>query len=273
MGTELKNRGIDIPLPIWSADANLEHPEVVVNIHSDYISAGADIITTNTFRTTTWTYRRAGYTPINAKERARDSLLKAVECAQNASSKAVQIAGSITAVEDCYSPEKFPGKTVAEDTYGETLEWMMDGGVDLILFETMGNIREVTLAMDMTQYLPIPLWLSLIMKDSGRILDGTPIQDLLSMIHEFKVDCLLTNCNQLETTLNSIDQFNSTWKGEWGAYPNMGTTDYENDYFETIDESNFSEGMTSILNKDPHVIGVCCGSRPHHVKLLKSLVT
>jgi homocysteine S-methyltransferase len=273
MGTELKNRGIDIPLPIWSADANLEYPEVVVNIHSDYISAGADIITTNTFRTTTWTYRRAGHTPTKAKERARDSLLTAVECAQNASNKTVQIAGSITSVEDCYSPDKFPGKTVAEDIYGETLEWMMDGGVDLILFETMGNIHEVTLAMDMTQYLPIPLWLSLIMKDNSRILDGTPIQDLLSMIHEFKVDCLLTNCNQLGTTLSSIDQFNSTWKGDWGAYPNMGITDYENDYFETIDESNFSDGMTSILNKDPDVIGVCCGSRPYHVKLLKSLVT
>jgi len=273
MGTELKNRGIDIPLPIWSADANLEHPEIVVNIHSDYISAGADIITTNTFRTTTWTYRRAGHTPTKAKERARDSLLTAVECAQNASNKTVQIAGSITSVEDCYSPDKFPGKTVAEDIYGETLEWMMDGGVDLILFETMGNIHEVTLAMDMTQYLPIPLWLSLIMKDNSRILDGTPIQDLLSMIHEFKVDCLLTNCNQLGTTLSSIDQFNSTWKGDWGAYPNMGITDYENDYFETIDESNFSDGMTSILNKDPDVIGVCCGSRPYHVKLLKSLVT
>ena len=273
MGTELKNRGIDIPLPIWSADANLVHPEVVETIHSDYISAGADIITTNTFRTTTWTYRRAGYTPIKAKERARDSLLKAVECAQNASNKTVQIAGSITAVEDCYSPEKFPGKTVTEDTYGETLEWMRDGGVDLILFETMGNIHEVTLAMDMTQYLPIPLWLSLIMKDSGRILDGTPIQDLLSMIHEFKVDCLLTNCNQLEKTLSSIDQFNSAWKGEWGAYPNLGCTDYENDYFDIIDESNFNDGMKSILNKDPDVIGVCCGSRPHHVKLLKSLVT
>ena len=273
MGTELKNRGVDISLPIWSADANLEHPEIVVNIHSDYISAGADIITTNTFRTTTWTYRRAGYTPIKAKERARDSLLKAVECAQNASNKTVQIAGSITSVEDCYSPDKFPGKTVAEDIYGETLEWMMDGGVDLILFETMGNIHEVILAMDMTQYLPIPLWLSLIMKDNSRILDGTPIQDLLSMIHEFKVDCLLTNCNQLGTTLSSIDQFNSTWKGEWGAYPNMGTTDYENDNFDIIDESNFSDGMTSILNKDPGVIGVCCGSRPYHVKLLKSLVT
>ena len=46
MGTELKNRGINIPLPIWSADANLDHPKVVETIHSEYISAGADIITT-----------------------------------------------------------------------------------------------------------------------------------------------------------------------------------------------------------------------------------
>ena len=273
MGTELKNRGINIPLPIWSADANLDHPKVVETIHSEYISAGADIITTNTFRSTTWTYRRAGYTPIKAKQRARDSLLKAVECAQNASNKTVKIAGSITAVEDCYSPEDFPGKTVAEDLYGETLEWMMDGGVDFILFETMGNIEEVKLAMDMTQALPVPLWLSLIMKDSVHILDGTPIQDLLTMIHEFKVDCLLTNCNQLETTLSSIDQFNSRWIGKWGAYPNMGCTDYENDYFDIIDESNFCDGFTSILDKDPDVIGVCCGSRPHHIKLLKSLFT
>ena len=273
MGTELKNRGINIPLPIWSADANLDHPKVVETIHSEYISAGADIITTNTFRSTTWTYRRAGYTPIKAKQRARDSLLKAVECAQNASNKTVKIAGSITAVEDCYSPDNFPGKTVAEDLYGETLEWMMDGGVDFILFETMGNIEEVKLAMDMTQALPVPLWLSLIMKDSVHILDGTPIQDLLTMIHEFKVDCLLTNCNQLETTLSSIDQFNSRWMGKWGAYPNMGCMDYENDYFDIIDESNFCDGFTSILDKDPDVIGVCCGSRPHHIKLLKSLFT
>ena len=46
MGTELQNRGIDIPLPLWSADANIKHPEVVINIHKDYINSGADIVTT-----------------------------------------------------------------------------------------------------------------------------------------------------------------------------------------------------------------------------------
>ena len=58
MGTELKNRGVDIPLPLWSAEANIKHPGIVKSIHEDYISSGADIITTNTFRTTSWTYKK-----------------------------------------------------------------------------------------------------------------------------------------------------------------------------------------------------------------------
>ena len=52
MGTELQNRGISIPLPLWSANANIEHPQIVMDIHADYIQAGCDIITTNTFRST-----------------------------------------------------------------------------------------------------------------------------------------------------------------------------------------------------------------------------
>ncbi len=122
MGTELINRGIDLPLPIWSADANLTHPEIVKEIHFEYIQAGAELITTNTFRTTTWTYRKAGYTPARAIERAKDCLYKAVECAQIAAGDTVKVAGSITSLEDCYSPEKFPGRSAAEDIYGETTE-------------------------------------------------------------------------------------------------------------------------------------------------------
>ena len=61
MGTELQNRGVKVPLPLWSANANIEHPEIVINIHKDYIESGSDIITANTFRSTSWTYRKVGY--------------------------------------------------------------------------------------------------------------------------------------------------------------------------------------------------------------------
>ena len=272
MGTELINRGISLPLPIWSADANLTHPEVVKGIHLDYIKAGADIITTNTFRTTTWTYRKAGYTSVRARERAKESLYKAVECAQNTSGESVKVAGSITTLEDCYSPENFPGNAAAEDSYGETTEWMADAGLNFILFETMGNIREIKIALKTARYFDNEVGLSLIMKNGDYILDGTPIEDVITLINGFEVDFLLNNCNQLDTTLRCIDHFQNDWKGNWGSYPNLGITDFKNDYFDIIDESNFNTGMKSILIKDPNVIGVCCGSTPLHIKKLKSLI-
>ena len=115
MGTELQNRGVEIPLPLWSADANIDLPEIITSIHKDYIASGADIITTNTFRTTEWTYHKAGLSLLKAKERAKTSLYKSVECAQMAVSNSIIIAGSVTTIEDCYSPDKFPGVEVAEE--------------------------------------------------------------------------------------------------------------------------------------------------------------
>ena len=71
MGTQLNNRGFKTELPLWTADANITHPDLVKSIHSEYIYAGADIITTNTFRSTSWTYKRAGYTDTESKMRAK----------------------------------------------------------------------------------------------------------------------------------------------------------------------------------------------------------
>ena len=74
MGTELQNRGISVPLPLWSANANIEHPQIVMDIHADYIQAGCDIITTNTFRSTFYTYRKADFGSLKSKELSRLSL-------------------------------------------------------------------------------------------------------------------------------------------------------------------------------------------------------
>ena len=98
MGTELQNRNVEIPLPLWTADANIFHPDVVTSIHREYINAGADIITTNTFRSTSWTYRKTGLNDFQSQERAKTSLYSAVECAHNASNGSVKIAGSITSL-------------------------------------------------------------------------------------------------------------------------------------------------------------------------------
>ena len=271
MGTELVNRGLELPLPIWSADANLTHPNIVKDIHSGYIQAGANIITTNTFRSTTWTYCKAGYSNIRARERAKESLLNAVDCARSSALDSIQIAGSITSIDDCYSPNKYPGKNVAEDSFNESMEWLTNAGLNLILFETMGNSQEIEDALTVAQNYEVDVWVSLIMKNGNQLLDGTSLLDLFLMMNNYNIDCLLNNCNQLETTLDCLDQFkNNEGIGKWGVYPNLGITDYGNDYFDTVTESNFRAGINLIIKMNPDVIGICCGSTPEHIRLLNS---
>jgi len=272
MGTELINRGVEIPLPVWSANANLFHSEIVKDIHRDYILSGADVITTNTFRTTTWTYKKTGSSLKDSRDLARNSLYKAVECAHQVKESNVKIAGSITSIDDCYHPEKFPGRHIADDIYGETLEWIIDAGVDFVIFETMGNYEEIKSAFSLGKSYDMGFWISIIMKDHDTILDGTNINDVFSLLKLYSVECLLTNCNQMNTTLRTCEKFRNHWEGQWGAYPNLGITEYENDYFEIIDEPNFIDGIKSILMKDPYVIGICCGSNPQHIGQLNKLI-
>lgn len=272
MGTELIRCGLNLPLPLWSADINITHPLFVQKIHDQYIAAGSDIITTNTFRTTPYTYRKAGYTELRAKERARESLFRAVELANNAAMDKVRISGSISTVDDCYMPQKFPGKTVVEDTYGIVLEWFSQSNIDLVLFETMGNLKEIEIAMKLSTDLNTDRWLSLILKDKFHLLDGTKLEFIFDILIDQNISVLLYNCNKIDTTLDVLNHSKNKMFGSWGAYPNLGVTDFENEYFETLDNTKFELGIKAILNFSPNVIGVCCGSTPRHVQLIKSYI-
>ena len=273
MGTELKNRGVKIPLPLWSADVNLTNPDIVKTIHQDYILAGADIITTNTFRTTSWTYKKMKISIKNAKNRARDSLYQAVECAHKANKNGkIKIAGSITSIEDCYEPEKFPGEYLAREVYEETIEWIVDSGVDFILFETMGNIEEIKCALSVVNQYNLPIWLSLIMRKNDILLDGTDMRIVFNELRKYDLYCILTNCNRIQITVDTCERFRNNKIRNWGAYPNLGQTEYDNDYLKIINNFNFKNGIESILLKNPNVIGICCGSTPQHLKSLKELM-
>ena len=272
MGTELNNRGIDTPLPLWSADANLKNTEVVRDIHKDYIRAGSKIIVTNTFRTTVWTYKKAGFSDKQSKELSRASLYSAVDSAHKAARDRVKIAGSITSIDDCYLPENFPGIPVAEETYGYLIEWLNDAGIDIILFETMGNINEIKCALNIAEAYKCPKWLSIIMKNQHSILDGTPLKSFFKDISSYQLECLLTNCNNLDTTIQNIRQLKIGWDGLVGAYPNLGLMNYQNNYNKTMDYSNFTSGLMELLNMNLDYIGLCCGSTPEYISRLNKLI-
>jgi len=272
MGTELMDRGLKMPLPLWSAETNITDPEIVKSVHLDYVKAGADIIGTNTFRTTTWTYRKVGYSQKKSQEKARTSLMRAVELARDV--KPNILCASITSIEDCYDTSLFPGRSIAEDTYGENINWFIEAGVDVILFETMGHIEEIEIALDTVKDFNLQVWLSLIMKDQDHILSGNKINDVYTLAKN-RVDCLMLNCNTIEKTGQALVPMIKNWGSNWGVYPNLGLSEPEPDgeIEEKVQKDVFKDIIKEYLRMNPMIIGSCCGSSPDHIKIIKRLTS
>ena len=270
MGTQLISHGVKLPLPLWSAQANIEEPQIVQSIHKDYVEAGADIITTNTFRTTTWSYRRAEYSPKRASRKAKDSLMKAIDLARSVNPNI--LAGSITSINDCYEPDEYPGKSIAEDSYGETIEWFIEGGVDTVLLETMGHLNEINIALEATKNIPT-VWLSLIINDRDHLLSGHQLSEIYALKIE-RLTCLMLNCNTVRLTSEALDSFIDNKILDWGIYPNLGLTQPEIDgeMGEIIDDETFKNSMFKYLEKTPYIIGACCGSTPNHIRIIRDLI-
>src|SRR5215510_8802405 len=109
LGTELERRGSSAALPLWSTHALLRDPALVQAVHADYVAAGAEVLTANTFRTQRRVLARAGI-----GKRARELTLLAVDLARRASEGARSgrgagrrafVVGSAPTLEDCYRPD------------------------------------------------------------------------------------------------------------------------------------------------------------------------
>ncbi|RMF08321.1 MAG: homocysteine S-methyltransferase family protein [Candidatus Neomarinimicrobiota bacterium] len=271
LGTELQRRGIACPLPLWSAEANFTHPDVVETIHREYVDAGADMVTTNTFRTTPRTYFKAGYSLNRSRILARDRLNRAVELARRGAGNR-RVWGSITTLEDCYHPELCPGQTAARDEYAELTEWFLEQGVTTIVFETMGNVDEIEAAVTLTAGHHDRM-LSLLLRSATRLWDGTEWLSYLSR-WQATFTALLVNCVPLEVATKALRMLAEQSVPKFGAYPNLGCSPPEDDGHLTaiVPDSAFLDFVQEALSLGPRYLGACCGSTPRHIRLLREKV-
>src|SRR5512143_2880212 len=182
-GTELQRRGVDTSLPLWSARALLQAPEVLHAIHADYIAAGADIITTNTFRTQRRTLTRAGLGE-RTQELTQFAVRIAREAAQQADRK-VFVAGSISPLEDCYSPELVPPDSELWVEHAERARDLAQAGCDLLLVETMNTIREAVIAARCAATTGLPVAVSFVVG-----LNGLPPDQVSALESDEMLACL-----------------------------------------------------------------------------------
>ncbi|MDO9549312.1 MAG: homocysteine S-methyltransferase family protein [Candidatus Marinimicrobia bacterium] len=272
MGTELHRRGIDTSLPLWSAAAIRENPAVIQAIHIDYIDAGADIITSNTFRTNTRTFRKAGLTENDAKL----ATFRAVELGRNAVNNVshkdrIWIAGSISPLEDCYRPDLSPDYSTALLEHREKARWLADAGVDFILIETMNNFQEAKAAVEAAVETGLPVALSFILIDKDHILNGGKIIEAYDQLKDAGIQLFSINCCHHQIISDFISKYSRKIRLPLMVYPNAGHNDRVTGWKTDPDftPQSYSKIAARWFEHGVKIIGGCCGTSPKYIQQIK----
>jgi len=268
-GSELHRRGVDTRLPLWSARGLLDAPETVARIHAEYVKAGAEIVTANTFRATRRAVARAGLKP-----QAKLLVSKAVELARK--SKARFVAGSIAPLEDCYSPQLVPPFEECEREHGEHAEHLAEAGVDLLLIETMNTIGEAHAAARVACRTGLPVIVSFVCRSDGRLLSGERLRTAALRLLELEITGLAVNCTPTASLHEPLGELLAAAGGRvpCGAYGNLGKTDSVHGWTctEELDPAGYALRAEKWIELGARIVGGCCGTTPAHIAALRKLV-
>ncbi len=284
MGRELRFRGVEISETIWSASALITDPGVVRRIHLDYISAGADIIITNTYGIIRGELAKEG-----VEDRFAELNILACSLAREAresSGRSVHIAGSLPPLRGSYRPDLVGPMEEIEPLYKEQAE-LLAPHVDLLLCETMSSVAEGRAAARAACHAGKPVWVSWTLHEdrSGRLRSGETIPEAVASLSDLPVEGFLVNCCAPESITRVMPRLAESGARWIGGYANSFEPVPE-DW--TLDGDNETDGLLSLrADLDPEsyarhsadwlragatVIGGCCGIRPAHIAKMRELI-
>ncbi len=275
MGTELQRRGFETSLPLWSAPANEEAADLVKAIHKDYITAGADIIVTNTFST-----QRYSFGKVDEPERAEAAIVNAAQAALAAKDEAdrpVFVGGGLAPLEDCYEPENVPeDDQLLYDEHLFQAQILADQGVDFIFAETANCIREAKVMAQVAQGVGKPLMISFVCNPEGNLLSGEAMRDAVEMLKEFNPLAILVNCRPIEVIGAAVDRLLESYDGVTGMYAN-GTGSPADDlgwkFDQEVASGTYADFGKECVSKGMKIIGGCCGTSPEYIEELQKNLT
>lgn len=274
-GTELQRRGVKTSLPLWSAATFFTRPELIGEIHRDYLQAGAQIITTNTFRTTKRAFQKA-----QCDRSAREVTLAACEIAAKArtgfGAMDRLIAGCVAPLEDCYEPDRTPSDAELRDEHFDLVKNLCDGGVDFVLAEAMNTIRETRAVLEAAKALNIPLAVSFVCNSNGELLSGEPIAEAVKMAESFDPLFISTNCAPPESIGASLEKLVTATDRPKGIYANgMGRPGVPLGWeFSDLgtESALYADYTKHWIEQGAQIVGGCCGTTPEYIAELSKLV-
>ncbi len=269
MGSRLADLGHELEAPLWSASILHSDPDAVARVHRENIDAGAQVITTNTFRTTPYAFHQAGFNGVEAHAKARALTLLALRIAWKTvkeSGQDVQIAAGIAPLADCYKPKDYPGNISARPWHDAQMDNLDHQATDIFLIETMNSAREARLLTELALGRQKPVWVSFILNGNGNILNG---DDLISTAIELEragVSAIGANCSSLRACNIAVKALREAVDLPILVYPNLGYSERESgDIKNRMSPEEFAEWTIKAEELGASIIGACCGSSHEHL--------
>ncbi|MCX8056802.1 MAG: homocysteine S-methyltransferase family protein [Ignavibacteria bacterium] len=270
MGTLLIDRGVDLGSKLWSALALLNAPDKVLEIHKDYISSGADIITTNTFRTNPYAIKLSGVN-VNSKELVKIAVNLAKKSISTTNKK-VLIAGSNAPADDCYLTQRLISESELYNNHSEHIQNLIENKVDFILNETFGDAKEIEIVCRICLEMKFPFAVSVLINSELKTFFNQDLIKTFELIEKHNPLFVSLNCSRPELILKALDVLQDF--GPFGVYPNLGSIesfstgklvrDFRSDELKIFVEE--------LIKRNVKVIGVCCGGNPKDIKLIRKIV-
>jgi S-methylmethionine-dependent homocysteine/selenocysteine methylase len=281
MGQELINRGVGGEGQLWAADALFHSPGTVLEVHLDYIAAGADIITTNSYSTIRHKFEIAGLVS-RFEEMNRLSGELAV-AAKKKSGKNVLIAGSLPPQRGSYRPDLVGDFAEIEPLYREQA-LLLAPYVDFYLCETMSSSQEARAAVSGASIVDKPVFVSWTIADQGepRLRSGETIKCAYSALTDIDVSGYFLNCSSPEAIGRALPELLNLSNLPVGAYANAftpipGKWSYQSDEDlppprTDLGPEAYAVHATDWIKSGASMIGGCCEVGPVHIAKLRRMI-
>jgi S-methylmethionine-dependent homocysteine/selenocysteine methylase len=275
MGTELRARGAAVPdyrNSIWSAMALLRDPDLVRQIHLDYIRAGADVIIANNYAVVPKLLARESMmdrfdgltrTACRLAERARD----------DGGRSGVRVAGSLPPLDTTYRADLVGSEEELFETYLRIARILADE-VDLAIAETLTTVREAVAAARAAAQVGLPIWVSWNLRlDAPVLRGGETLTDAAAALAHLPVEGLMVNCVPTSLVRPALEKLRAATDRPLGAYANSCESAPSQEALDAcavvrMSPDDYATASESWVTAGATFIGGCCDTDPRYIAAL-----
>ena len=276
MGSEFERRGLSSPT-MWSGGPMLTHPELVREVHENYINAGAEIIITNTFATGRDVLEEGGIEH-KVEQANKQGIEAAVKARKNTGTEdSVVIAASASTMKPKAQADVPVAYEKALETYREQLGVLAEGGPDVAVGEMLVRISDTLAIIDAAKELGLPAWVGLSLVPDGDELylgidgrhGGETLQDAMDAIKDKDIDAVFVMHSPVSETAPGLEIVKKNWSGTFGAYAHFPGHGGPRNRDNFLNPAQYLERAKGWSEQGARIIGGCCGTTPDHIRALK----